>query len=648
MNSEFDNNIDDIDAIVHDKLDFKTRYSDLEVIGKGAMGKVFRAYDKKLAKVVAIKFLHSQFDPDTVLRFQQEARALSKLNHQFIVKVFDFQLEDDELFLVMEYVEGKSLESILKEKGKLPFADAIHYTMQLCNALEHAHSNEIVHRDLKPSNVLINVNNNVRILDFGIAKLLQKEDHFGTLTRPGQMIGTPLYMSPEQVRGEAADARSDIFGLGMMLYAMLAGHVPWEEEQVVVIFREKLAGEVPPVKTWIGDTKAARELDRIVAIALRSDPDQRFQTMSEFREALSEVAIEPVEVKQAAKPIQNRPNLLTRKNVLFVGVICSFASGALFLLYSIYADMRAPIKTTPENQLAHFSSQSPYGVVEPPVGSPTAKSPQPQKHTTIHNKRTNEIPGFFKQTEIKEQLDFWFAQRFVDDEMLSEIDPRIDQLSLDGNKRFTDAGLRSIPVRQLVSIDLTETNINDDTLKTLAGMKNLTWIRLDRTVITDSGIKYLAPLGKQLVRLDVDQCRGFTDSGLKYVLNTFPNLFALHIGDTSVTSSGIKLLGAHRNLRELWLSSLRTTDDDVKVLESLDLVLLDLSGCPQITDKIFDILDEQPHLSYFEMGGCPKITASGVAKWKKRHPHAIVHWQDAKEADILTESGLIDAPEQLE
>ncbi len=149
MTSEFDNNTDDIEAILADQVDFKTRYSGLEVIGKGAMGKVFRAYDKKLAKPVAIKFLHSHVDPNIVLRFQQEARALSKLNHQFIVRVFDFQLsEDGELFLVMEYVEGKSLESVLQENGRLPFADAIRYTIQLCDALEHAHSNEIVHRDL--------------------------------------------------------------------------------------------------------------------------------------------------------------------------------------------------------------------------------------------------------------------------------------------------------------------------------------------------------------------------------------------------------------------------------------------------------------------------------------------------------------------
>ncbi|MBX9671701.1 MAG: hypothetical protein K2X93_29200 [Candidatus Obscuribacterales bacterium] len=111
-------------------------------------------------------------------------------------------------------------------------------------------------------------------------------------------------------------------------------------------------------------------------------------------------------------------------------------------------------------------------------------------------------------------------------------------------------------------------------------MKNLIWVRLNRTSVTDGGVKKLAPLAKQLERLDLDQCKGFTNSGLRFVVNTFPKLTALHIGDTSVTSAGIRLLGAHPNLREIWLSSLHTTDDDVKTLRNLELGLLDLSGCP--------------------------------------------------------------------
>ncbi len=652
MTSEFDK-IEDIQAIVKGQFDFKKRYSNLEVLGEGGMGKVFRAYDKKLAKLVAIKFLHSHADFKTILRFQQEARALSRLSHQFIVNILDFRhSEDGELFLVMEYVEGKSLESILQEKGQLLFADAIRYTIQLCEALEHAHLREIVHRDLKPGNILIDANNNVRILDFGLAKLVHYEDPFGTMTRPGQMIGTPLYMSPEQVLGEATDLRADVYGLGTILYAMLAGRTPWDGEQVVVMFREKISGELPSLWPWIGETHTANQLDRIVATALRRDPDQRFQSMKQFREELCAVVENPVEMKQiTAKSGVRKPRWLTRKTLL---VAAAAAAGFILFIcpawfFSFYSSR--PIDANLAKVAEPLSGFSEYDVVQrTPVESTIAKETaeqQPSASTRRKTKEPEQIPGFFRQTERKEQLGFWFARPYVNDEMLARLDPRIQELSLEGNTRVTDEGLRAIPAGQLKRIDLTETNITDESLKIVAQMQNLYWIRLNNTAITDGGIKNLAPLAKELQRLDVDQCKGFTNSSLQFVLDTFPNIYALQIGDTSVTRSGIKQLEGHQNLRELWLSSIGATDDDIRSLGHLNLRLLDLTLCPQLTDEIFNILAEQ-NLGNLDLIGCPKITANGVNAWKKRHPRTEVNWQDEKEADSLTESGLLDAPEQVE
>ncbi len=646
MTSEFDK-IEDIESIVKGRFDFKKRYSDLEVLGEGGMGKVFRAYDKKLDKLVAIKFLHSHADFKTILRFQQEARALSRLSHPFIVNVLDFQhSEDGELFLVMEFVAGKSLESMLQEKGPLVFADAIRYTIQLCEALEHAHLRDIVHRDLKPGNILIDADNNVRILDFGLAKLFSYEDPFGTMTRPGQMIGTPLYMSPEQVLGDATDLRADVYGLGTILYAMLAGKTPWDGAELVVMFQEKVYGEPPSLKSWIGETHTATQLDKIVATALQRDPDQRFQSMEQFREELFGVVENPVEMKQIFGPTGvHKRHWRTKNNAIILGVTLFLSAAGLGGLYSFYS---RPIKVTLAGVAEPKSAYSEYNVVKSKSAESSSSAeqnlPEPSRKKT---KEPEEIPGYFKQTERKEQLGFWFAKPEINDEMLANLDPRINELSLEGNKLVTDKGLKAIPPQRLKKIDLTETKITDESLKIIGQMQNLTWLRLNNTAITGNGIKNLAPLGPHLERLDVDQCKGFDDSSLQFALATFPNIYALHIGDSSVTRSGIRLLSGHANLREVWLSSLDATDDDIRAISDLKLRLLDLSSCPQLTNNIFNILAEVD-LKNLDLIACPKITANGAAPFLKRHPLCEVNYQDLKEADSLTESGLLDAPEQLE
>ncbi len=649
MTSEFDK-IADIEEIVKGQAGFKKRYSDIEVIGEGGMGKVFRARDNKLAKLVAIKFLHSNADNMTILRFQQEARALSRLNHQFIVQVLDFQhSEEGELFLVLEYVNGKSLESILEEKGALSFSDAIRYGIQLCDALDHAHVREIVHRDLKPSNILIDADNNVRILDFGIAKLLS-DNLFGTLTRPGQMMGTPLYMSPEQVRGEDTDSRTDIYGLGVILYAMLAGRTPWDGDQLVVMFRDKASGEPPSLGDCIGETAAANALDRIVSTALRNDPDNRFQTMKEFREALCEVVVDPLELKQiiALPTTVRKAKKVTPLTVSIAALALCLLSGVSYSLLTVYSKVKAPINADLKKVAAPNTSLSTYDVVQLARADSDPKAATGHSSYTTHPSKKKDPDGFFQQTERRDQRDFWFAHPSVNDETLAKLSPRIQELSLLGNKNITDTGLRAIPAGQLKKIDLTETNITGESLKIIARMKNLRWIRLDRTAVTDVDLKHLEPLSKGLLQLDLDECKGFTDSGLNFVLNHFPNLYGLHIGDTKVSEDGIRSLSKHPNLRDLWLSSLPVTDDDLRALQSLNLRLLDLSDCIQITDDIFTIFANHRELIYLELISCPKITADGVALWKKSHPHCTLHWQNTGEAKTLTDSGLFEAPEPIE
>jgi serine/threonine protein kinase len=203
-------------------------------IGSGGMGDVYRAFDSKLDRAVAIKLLPPEVseDPERKRRFLQEARAASALDHPNIITIFDIAEAEGRQFLVMQYVPGKTLGDLLREgSGRLPLSRALDYGMQIADGLAAAHARGIVHRDLKPDNVVVQENGAVKILDWGLAKLVEPQNLTEAptrqkerpLTEPGEVVGTPAYMSPEQVQGLNVDARSDVFSFGSILYEMVTG-----------------------------------------------------------------------------------------------------------------------------------------------------------------------------------------------------------------------------------------------------------------------------------------------------------------------------------------------------------------------------------------------------------------------------------------
>src|SRR6202521_4547157 len=250
-------------------------YEILSAIGAGGMGEVYKARDTRLQRTVAIKILpHDKVaDPERKRRFLQEARAASALNHPNIVTLHDIANDQGVDYLVMEYVSGKSLGMLITPRG-LPLAEALHYAQQIASALAAAHAAGIVHRDIKPANVIVTPEGQVKILDFGLAKL--EERALGpmsetrtlepALTDAGVVMGTVAYMSPEQARAEEVDARTDLFSFGAVLYQMATGRRP---------FRKALDWTAPP-------TDALRpELRRIVLKLLEVDRELRYQTAAD-------------------------------------------------------------------------------------------------------------------------------------------------------------------------------------------------------------------------------------------------------------------------------------------------------------------------------------------------------------------------------
>ena len=261
-------------------------YRLLSRIGAGAMGEVYAAHDEKLNRRVAVKLIAKDLarDVDRLQRFRQEAHAASSLNHPNIVVVHDFGELEVRPFIVTELVEGVTLRERLKE-GPLPIPEAIEIALQVTSALAAAHAQGLVHRDIKPENVMLRPDGYVKVLDFGLAKLARIEPAGNAastgLTQPGQMAGTPAYMSPEQARAEPVDARTDVFSVGAVLYEMVTGRLAFAGESHAVIFAEIL-GRTPPAPAGL-NPNAPPELERLITKALEKDRERRYQSVADMR-----------------------------------------------------------------------------------------------------------------------------------------------------------------------------------------------------------------------------------------------------------------------------------------------------------------------------------------------------------------------------
>ncbi len=275
------------------------RYELLAQLGAGGMGEVYRARDTRLDREVAIKVLSDRFaqDPDVLVRFQREGKAAAALSHPNIRAIYDIGSDQGSTFAVMELLEGETLAARIK-RAALDWSEAVRIGLAIANGLAAAHAKGIIHRDIKPANIFVDASGSVKILDFGLARLKGKEatpgDQSETAsleTQPGVVLGTVAYMSPEQVRGRPADARSDVFAFGCVLYEMMTGRRPFGGESNADIMAAILH-ETPPALSESGRQRPA-ELDRIILRCLQKNPEQRFSSGRELGLALSDVPQKP-------------------------------------------------------------------------------------------------------------------------------------------------------------------------------------------------------------------------------------------------------------------------------------------------------------------------------------------------------------------
>src|SRR6266704_2957295 len=269
------------------------RYQLERVLGKGAMGIVYEALDPKLHRKVAIKtILISQLDEETAkdfsMRFVREAHAVARLNHPNIVQVYDFGEEGDIAYLVMEFIRGDELKSTLTTGRQFDRKECVRIMCELLDALDFAHEAGVVHRDIKPANVMLDGQGRTKLTDFGVARVTDADRTHAERTQAGTMVGTPAYMSPEQIQGQRIDRRTDIFSAGIILYQFLTGQKPFTGEGAWTVAK-KIIQEDPPMPSSI-NVALSPEFDRVVAKALAKNPDQRFATAREFAHALRRAA----------------------------------------------------------------------------------------------------------------------------------------------------------------------------------------------------------------------------------------------------------------------------------------------------------------------------------------------------------------------
>lgn len=278
---------------------FDRRYKIVRIIGVGGMAVVFEAMDLRLNRMVAIKLLKEDISHDaaSVKRFINESKAVSMLSHPNIVKIYDVSVKDDLKYIVMERVEGLTLKSYMQKKGVLPMAEVLSYSDQILRALEHAHSKGIIHRDIKPQNIMLLKNGAIKVTDFGIAKLPNAE----TVTITDKAIGTVYYISPEQASGKPIDPRSDLYSLGVMMYEMACGKLPFTADTPVSVALMQL-NEQPKNPHEIVQSIPVG-LEQIILTAMQKDPSKRFQSATQARKYISQLRANPKAVFRSREGI---------------------------------------------------------------------------------------------------------------------------------------------------------------------------------------------------------------------------------------------------------------------------------------------------------------------------------------------------------
>lgn len=555
-----------------------TNYEFVESIGEGGMGVIYKARHRHLNKIVAIKTLHSHLtNPELIRRFQIEGKAASILSHPNIIGVQDFGLtQTGQPYMIMDYVSGQTLADALRKFGLVPMEQFIPLFLQVCDALSHAHKRAVLHRDVKPSNIMLTPNQrngfDVRIMDFGIAKLMNESEGAQNLTKTGDAIGSPIYMSPEQARGGKMDHRSDLYSLGCVMYECLTNSPPFCGNTALDTMMMHIDTKPMPLSQASMGLVVDPRLELIVMRLLEKDPADRYQTMDEVREDLialqnpDKTSVLPsVKESQISTQIQKAQAAKTQKRKLkekapLIGII----SGIVILTLSSLAFLLwgSPLLDTRTNHRKHVDSGSTN------EGATTSDA----VNTTKESKLPTEEPKHGDNKKV--------ALEKSEEEEPEETSPLPDIGTVKNIlKNQVEKNSPKIVLPHMIGGAL-----KDDDLKILKQATLASTIGLSEFPISDAGLDNLKDL-KHVEMLDISSTKAQT---LRYLANLkgLKFLYATHL---KLLPEAYEVIGKLNNLTELNISFTPVTDADLQKLYNLhELRLFGIEKCENLTNLGID------------------------------------------------------------
>ncbi|MBS1957708.1 MAG: protein kinase [Cyanobacteria bacterium SZAS-4] len=613
-------------GILHSGDIFLGRYKILNRIGQGGMGVVYRCTQVFIGKEMAIKSLNkTSLNDEAIQRFQTEAKAAGTLNHPNIVAVHDFGVTENSVpYMVMDYAPGKTLQDALSEQGQLPLEKILDIFIECTDALGHAHENGVLHRDIKPSNIVLLQDQDfgpgsIRILDFGIAKISSESSHTQELTKTGVVIGSPLYMSPEQSIGRKMDQRTDIYSLGCVLHECLCGAPPFQGETVI----ETLMLHQTQAPQSLKEASLGRDLPERMQELLTSMMTKNFEERTASMRIVQHELIEIREQlsnphkKKRAESATSKTDSQGKKNLLVPMIISSMVlvvtSISLFIFSLLNHQERSVSLTsntdslflTPGEISASYDQRVRRAVLEARRGGADHCAINnvefsPSQFNILENAKwirdltlidcTGITADGLSQILANNLLGLNIVGSALDDQCLALISQSqsIRYLNISRCYGFSPKGLLSVArMKELVTFRLHRTIVNDDILRVFFE-NNQNWSGIDigqNAFITDETLrligrrkksyclevpgtlvssKGLEHLDAACVNLNLFGDTGVDDKGLATLVRNCPELRILSIEGTSVTEKGVMLLTNLKKLEDLHLSTSIFADPDAK------------------------------------------------------------------------------------
>ncbi len=587
---------------------FADRYRIVRRVGEGGMGVVFEAKDELLKKTVAIKTIRKGFiQPEHIMRFQQEAKALAALNHPNLVPLYVFGLTDDnEPYMVMRFERGTTLADMIRGRGRLPIIRALNIFIQIADAMKHAHGHGVLHRDLKPGNIMVRGaldNPEVVVLDFGVA-MLEAGDAIATLTKTGMIIGTPTYMSPEQVRGKDIDARSDIYSLGCIMYETLTAKPPFTAATALELLSKKMTAEAPHINQDGEDYSFPAAIDAIVATALSADSNERYQSMAELKEELlafksGEYAISSSSKAGSQAKFAHRDLPLGSNKLMLIGVPI-----VALLLILAASSLTANVLRTPEINHASDNIEN---------GSNTKKSDDAIANFLDHDIGPEKFCkdsliglSYLPSNEAVNDAFKEFAQEKACTVHIAHCNADMST-ALDGIGKMVDhfaefttdrcpvsaQGLKAISkLPNLQFLHVRSAKLTAEGMRYLQAAPRLHYVDFEKSTFDADGLDEMLKM-KKITDVYLSQVTQVDDEFVRRMAKTWPHMANLNIQRTCATAACLPTLKKMNRLIGLNINYMKLEDKDV------------------------ELLSQFPHLRGLEIRGNPKLSLDTLKKLTK-------------------------------